>query len=273
MGCGASKPPARQDPYPEPQASQAPQEQQQQQQAAPAAAAAPDPAPLSPESTPLATTPAPPAPTVVAPAPAVSSWDDWDDDDDASSAPTRSQPPPTAVAGATPQPTEHAAFRNGSGALCIGAVAAAAMELGLRCTACGQRVHRFEAHLWDESADYYTFRNYVRIRRPQPRPSAWPATTPSPQALRLPLRTQAPDERMPHKRQEDLSKLARWLRPATSASGGAAYACGCSWQSTVGREAKPIEGEGEGEGEGVLAAPHGGARLGEAEPRLKWVAV
>ena len=83
-----------------------------------------------------------------------------------------------------------------------------------------------------------------------------------------PRAAQAPDERMPLKLQEDLGKLARWLRPADSANGGAAYACGCSWQSLVGREAKPIEGEA---GEGVLAAPHGGARLGEAEPRLKWV--
>lgn len=83
--------------------------------------------------------------------------------------------------------------------------------------------------------------------------------------LRVPPRAQAPDERMPLKLQEDLGKLARWLQPADSASGGAAYACGCSWQSLVGREVKLIEGEG------VLAAPHGGARLGEADPRLKWV--
>ena len=97
--------------------------------------------------------------------------------------------------------------------------------------------------------------------------------TPAPQALPLcvPPRAQAPDERMPLKLQEDLGKLARWLQPADSASGGAAYACGCSWQSLRGRDTKPIEGEGD-RGEGVLAAPHGGARLGEAEPRIKWVA-
>ena len=148
MGCGASKPPARLVPDPPAPQPQAPQP--------PAAAAAPEPAPSAPESTSPAAKPAS--------APAASSWDDWDDEDD-SSAPTRSQPPPPAVAGATPQPTEHAAFRNGSGVLCIGAVAAATMEVGLRCTSCGQRVHRFEAHHWDESADYYTFRNYVRARR------------------------------------------------------------------------------------------------------------
>ena len=261
MGCGTSKPHARQGPYPVVPVAPVP---------AVAAAASK----LAPVSTPPGTKPAPTAPEalIATPAPDASSWDDWDDEDD-SSAPSRSQPPATAVAGATPQPTEHAAFRNSSGVLCIGAVAAAAMEVGLRCKSCGQCVHRFEARQWDESADYFTFRNYVRTRGIRPRTSTWPPPTPAPHALllRVPLRSQAPDERMPHKRQEDLGKLAQWLRPAAGASGGAAYACGCSWQSTVGREAKPIEGEGEGEG--VLATPHGGARLGEAEPRLKWVAV
>ena len=250
MGCGASKPPARQALPILEQARQLP-----------AAATAPERAPSASESTQPTAKPPALEDLVAAPAPAASSWDDWDDDN--SAAPSGSQPPPPAVAGATPQPTEHAAFRSGSGVMCIGAVAA--MEVGLRCTACGQRVHRFEAHRWDESADYYTFRNYVRSRGIQPRTSAWPAPA-SAHALRC---GQAPDERMPHKRQEDLGKLARWLRPTGSAIAGAAYACGCSWQSTVGREAKPIEGECEG----VLAAPHGGARLGEAEPRLKWVAV
>ena len=159
------------------------------------------------------------------PAPADSSWDDWDDEDDP--APSRSQPP---IAGVTPQPSPHAAFRDNAGMLCLGP--GATMDVGLRCTSCGQRVHRFDAHRWDESADYYTFRNY------------------------------SPDDRMPHKLQEDLAKLARWLRPA----GGAAYACSCSWQS-IGRMPKPLEGD-----EGTLAAPHGGARFGEAEPRLKWAA-
>ena len=100
--------------------------------------------------------------------PAASSWDDWDDDEDDDSATNRSsQLPPTAVApGATPPPpTEHAAFRDAGGVLCIGAIAAAVMEVGLRCTSCGQRVHRFEAYQWHASADYYTFRNYVRTRR------------------------------------------------------------------------------------------------------------
>ena len=141
MGCGASKPPARL--VPDPPAPQPP-----------AAAAAPEqlPAPSAPEFTPPAAKPAS--------APAASSWDDWDDEDD-SSTPTRSHPQSQS---SPPQPSEHAAFRNASGVLCIGAVAAAAMEVGLRCTSCGQRVHRFEAHRWDESADYYTFRNYVRTR-------------------------------------------------------------------------------------------------------------
>eukprot|EP00320_Phaeocystis_rex_P019573 CAMPEP_0119060776 /NCGR_PEP_ID=MMETSP1178-20130426/4694_1 /TAXON_ID=33656 /ORGANISM="unid sp, Strain CCMP2000" /LENGTH=171 /DNA_ID=CAMNT_0007041913 /DNA_START=19 /DNA_END=532 /DNA_ORIENTATION=- len=150
MGCGVSKPHALQgeteqrETYPGPVL----------EQALHAPVAAPEPAPSASESTPPpAKSPAPEA-LVAAPATAASSWDDWDDEDD-SATPTRSQAQPPAVAGATPQPTEHAAFRNGSGVLCIGA---GAMEVGLRCTACGQRVHRFEAYRWDESADYYTFR-------------------------------------------------------------------------------------------------------------------
>jgi hypothetical protein len=154
MGCGASKPARLVPDPPAPQPA--------------AAAAAPEPAPWAPtESTSPVANPSS--------APAASSWDDWDDEDD-SSAPTRSQPPPRAV-GPTPQPSEHAAFRNASGVLCIGAVAAAAMEVGLRCTSCGQRVHRFEAHQWEESADYYTFRNYVRTRRLWPRNCTWPASS------------------------------------------------------------------------------------------------
>ena len=105
------------------------------------------------------------------------------------------------------------------------------MEVSLRCTSCGQRVHRFAQQGWKESADYYTFRNF------------------------------SPDQRMPERQQEDLAKLAAWLQPDADA---AAYACGCTWQTV--RENKAIEAEG-----GVLAAPHGGARLGEAEPLLKWV--
>lgn len=148
MGCGASKPPAR--PASDPPAPQPPE-----------AAPAPEPAPSASKSTSPAANPPP--------APAASSWDDWDDDEDDGSAPNRSsQLPPTAVAPqqpTPPQPTEHAAFRDASGVLCIGAIAAAVMEVGLRCTSCGQRVHRFEAYQWHASADYYTFRNYVRTRR------------------------------------------------------------------------------------------------------------
>ena len=149
MGCGASKPAAR--PASDPPAPQPP-----------AAAPAPElgPAPSASKSTSPAANPPP--------APAAGSWDDWDDDEDDDSAPNRSsQLPPTAIAPGAPQPqpTEHAAFRDAGGVLCIGAIAAAVMEVGLRCTSCGQRVHRFEAYQWHASADYYTFRNYVRTRR------------------------------------------------------------------------------------------------------------
>ena len=153
-------------------------------------------------------------------------WDDWDDDDD--DVPTRSAPQPPL--GPTPQPSEHAAFRDGDGALCIGGNGGPAMNVGLRCTSCGQRVHRFAQHRWNESADYYTFRNF------------------------------SPDQRLPERQQKDLAKLAAWLQPDADA---AAYACGCTWQTV--REGKPIEAEG-----GVPAAPHGGARLGEAKALLKW---
>ena len=227
MGCGASKPPARQAPFlpgPVPDVPDAAEEPQEPIPLEPEAA----PSILAPAAT-VSAAPEPAANVSAAPAPDTS-WDDWDDEDD--DAPTRSQPPNTASTEAAPQPTQHAAFRNGAGVLCIGA--GDAMQVGLCCTSCGQRVHRFCAHRWDESVDYYTCRNF------------------------------SPDDRMPHKQQEDLAKLARWLRPAAD---GAAYACGCSWQS-VGLESKPLEGD-----EGVLAAPHGGARLGEAKPCLKWVAI
>ena len=112
------------------------------------------------------------------------------------------------------------------------------MKVSLRCTSCGQPVHRFAGCRWDEEA---------RLLR-----AGW-------------MRLHTPDARMPDKLQEDLRKLAHQLRPDGAT---AAYACGCSWQSVA--APKPIEGEAGG---GALASPEGGARLGEAEPTLRWVVV
>ena len=218
MGCGANSKPHAPDYLHTPSAAPA---AQSNQDVVHTSAKPPPPPP------PTATAEPSPAPSGGATEPApTDEWDEWDDEDDG---PTRSAPPPTS--GPTLQPSEHAAFRAATdGVLCIGGHGGPSMEVGLRCTSCGQRVHRFAQHRWNESADYYTFRNF------------------------------SPDERMPERQQEDLAKLAAWLQPDADA---AAYACGCTWQTV--REGKPIEAEG-----GVPAAPHGGARLGEASPLLKW---